>query len=145
MERSVIFSRLRWGVVAVLATAGPSLATKPCIPGPCEAPGGGTDLKRCQSVADWVAVGTITKVVRHEQGPPLNKDFAEFTFTVNTWEKGAGKPLQEIRFQVGWCENTRPLPRDTSGLFRFFGPALPADPSLPNHYLHFEPVPLAKP
>lgn len=144
---SHLLSVLRVCGVVLLVTAAPDpvLATKPCLPGPCDAPGGGTDIKKCESVADWVAVGTISKVVRHEQGPPLLKDFAEFTFTVKAWEKGQGKVGQEIRFQVGWCENTRPLPKDTSGLFRFFGKTLPAEPTLPNQYIHFEPVTSTKP
>lgn len=132
---------------ALFATAGipgSALATKPCLPGPCEAIGGGIDLPKCEKAADWIAVGVISNVVRHEQGPPLMKDFAEFTFTVQAWEKGQGKVGQEIRFQVGWCENTRPLPKDTSGRFRFFGKTLPVDPTIPNQYIHFEPFPSAR-
>ena len=128
-------------VAALLLGPGVARATKPCLPAPCDAPGGGADLKKCEAIADWIAVGTVTNVVRHEQGPPLSKDFAEFTFVVKSWEKGAGKAGLEIRFQVGWCENTRPLPKDTWGLFRFFGRAFPKDPSVPNQYLHFELLP----
>jgi hypothetical protein len=115
-------------------------ATKPCLPPPCETGGGAIDVAKCREIAAWVATGTITGVVHHEQGSPLFKDFAEFTFTVRTQEKGAGLVGREIRFAVGWCENAQPLPKDTSGTFRMFGLALPADPSIPNQYLHFEPV-----
>jgi hypothetical protein len=89
-------------------------------------------------MADWIATGTITGVVHHVQGEPLFKDFAEFKFTVQTLEKGAGLVGREIPFQVGWCENTQPLPKDTFGTFRMFGLPLPKDPSVPNQYLHFE-------
>jgi hypothetical protein len=132
----------RFLLVALGATLhqAPVFATKPCLPPPCEIAGGATDLAKCQALAAWVATGNINDVVHHEQGFPLNKDFAEFTLTIQAWEKGTGKTGQEIRFQVGWCENTQPLPRDTSGTFRFFGLPAPGDSSIPNQYLHFEPV-----
>ncbi len=86
----------------------------------------------------WVAVGTIEDVVHHETGPPLLKDFAEFTFRVQRWEKGSSPDGQKIRFRVGWCQNSQTLPKDTSGPFRFFGLALPKDSSTLPEYLHFE-------
>jgi hypothetical protein len=121
------------------AAGAPLLATQPCMPSPC-ATAGKIDLGKCRNLADWVATGTISRVVHHEEGYPLFKDFAEFTFTVKKWEKGSGKVGSERRFKVGWCQNYLQLPRDTSGTFRFFGLPLPRDPSLPNQYLYFEPV-----
>jgi hypothetical protein len=112
---------------------------------PCETTGGTVDRAKCQRLADWIATGTITNVVHHEQGYPLLKDFAEFTLTVQTWEKGGGKVGRELRFQVGWCENSQPLPKDTSGSFRVFGLALPKDPSVPNQYLNLEPLTVTRP
>ena len=126
--------------LGVVAPQSPAFATKPCLPSPCETRGGTFDAVKCQDVADWIATGTITSVVHHEQGDPLHKDFAEFTFTVQTQVKGTGMVGREIRFQVGWCENSQPLPKDVSGRFRIFGLPLPKDPSVPNQYLHFEPV-----
>lgn len=85
-------------------------------------------------------MGSISDVVDREQGPPLLKDFAEFTFVIDSWEKGAEPSVKQIRFQVGWCENPQPLPNSTSGAFRFYGLAAPADPSVPRQYLYFERV-----
>jgi hypothetical protein len=131
--------------VGVAALQSPVLATKPCLPSPCETTGGTIDRAKCQRLADWIATGTMTSVVQHEQGYPLLKDFAEFTFTVQTWEKGNGKIGREFRFQVGWCENSQPLPKDTSGTFRVFGLPLPKDPSVPNQYLNLEPIAVTRP
>jgi hypothetical protein len=131
--------------MGVAALQPPLFATKPCLPSPCETKGGTIDVARCQSLADWIAIGTITNVIHHEQGAPLFKDFAEFTFTVQTSEKGTNMVGREIRFQVGWCENSQPLPKDTSGRFRIFGLPLPKDASVPNRYLHFEPLEVQRP
>ena len=76
--------------VLIAVPSSPALSTKPCPPPPCESHGK-LDPEKCQTLAAWVAVGTISNVVHHEQGPPLSKDFAEFTLTVQKWEKGAGK------------------------------------------------------
>lgn len=91
------------------------LATKPCNPPPCE----GLDDAACAKQASWVAVGKITKVVRHPTGEPTFKDFAEFTFVPSKWEKGTGP--KELKFRVGWCNNMRQVPDATAGDFRFFG------------------------
>jgi hypothetical protein len=123
----------------------PAFATKPCLPSPCEARGGTIDAAKCWALADWIATGTITSVVHHVQGDPLFKDFAEFRFAVQALEKGDGLAGREIPFQVGWCENTQPLPKDTSGTFRMFGLPLTEDPSVPNRYLHFERVGAQRP
>jgi hypothetical protein len=131
--------------VACITFAAPAFATKPCPPPPCAARAGSVDGAKCAALAAWVAVGGISKIVHHHEGPPLSKDFAEFTFTVTSWEKGSGTPGQQIRFQVGWCENGRPLPEDTAGSFRFFGEALPADVSFAGRYLDFEAVQPARP
>ena len=93
------------------------LATKPCAPPPCD----GLDDAACAQQASWVAVGRITKVVRHPQPEPLFKDFAEFTFVPTRWEKGTGP--KELKFQVGWCHNMKQVPDPATGEFRFFGGA----------------------
>jgi hypothetical protein len=118
----------------------PAFATEPCLPSPCTGTGGSVDTAKCSRLAEWVATGTITSVVHHKQGDPVFKDFAEFTFTVKASEKGAMVVGRQIRFQVGWCQNWLALPKNTSGIFRFFGLPLPADATLPNQYLFFEPV-----
>jgi hypothetical protein len=125
---------------AIAALPPPASATKPCLPPPCETNGGQTDIAKCRALADWIATGTIVNVVHHQQGDPLFKDFAEFTFAIQALEKGAGMVDRDVRFQVGWCENTQPLPKDTSGTYRIYGVAFPTDRSVPNQYLHFEPV-----
>ena len=93
-----------------------------------------------RGLADWVAVGAITKVVHHREGPPLAKDFAEFTFSVRRWEKKANGVGAELRFKVGWCENQQELPADASGTFRFFGKTAASQLSGGSVYLHFERV-----
>ena len=132
---------------AAVAVALPlsALATKPCERSPCESESGGVDLAACARAADWIATGTITAVVHHGQGYPLLKDFADFTFVAQRWEKGAGAPGQRVRFRVGWCDNREPLPPDTSGTFRFYGEALPKDAASAPKYLHFERAPAAAP
>jgi|SRR5664279_1352248 len=142
MRNSIRVTLIGWVGAALLP---PAFATKPCLPSPCETRGGTIDVAKCQGLADWIATGTITNVVHHEQGDPLFKDFAEFTFTVQSLEKGTGLVGREIRFQVGWCENSQPLPKDTSGTFRIFGLPLPKDPSIPNQYFHFEPINAQRP
>jgi len=125
-------------ILIACAVQRPALATEPCLPSPCAGANYAVDVAKCRGLADWVATGTITGVVHHPQGDPLFKDFADFTFTVKGSEKGTMKVGRTIRFQVGWCQNWLGLPKDTSGTFRFYGLALPADPSLPNQYLYFE-------
>jgi hypothetical protein len=115
-------------------------ATEPCMPSPCSGANYAIDVAKCRSLADWVATGTITRVVHHRQGEPVFKDFADFTFTVKASEKGTMKPGREIAFQVGWCQNWLQLPKETSGTFRFYGLPLPADAGVPNQYLYFERV-----
>jgi hypothetical protein len=108
------------GIVGIVGTATlltlaarPVEATKPCPPSPCRSPSGELVRPACEEAAIWVAVGVISRVVHHPQGPPLSKDFAEFTFTTERWEKGDGKAGQAFRFKVGWCDNQEP-PRGTS-------------------------------
>jgi hypothetical protein len=109
-------------LIALLIAASPyrASATKSC-PGalPCD-----TERKfneqLCTQKADWVAVGDITDIVHDIQGPPLGRDFAEFTLRVEQWEKGVPPPYP-LRFKVGWCNNFRSLPADTTGKFRFYG------------------------
>jgi hypothetical protein len=125
--------------ILLCAASPPSRATKPCLPSPCESPTG-PDFTKCREAAAWVALGSIDNIVHHEQGPPLLKDFAEFTFVIDAWEKGGEPDIRSIRFQVGWCENSQPLPATTSGKFRFYGLPAPSDPSVPRQYLYFERV-----
>ena len=125
---------------SLLLPAAPLLATKPCPPPPCEVQGGKVDQTKCQELADWAATGTITDVVHHEVKKNYMKDFAEFTFTVDKVEKGSVKPGQKIRFQVGWCQNARELPKDTSGTWRMFGMNLPKDPNDGNEFLDYAKV-----
>ncbi len=113
-------------------------ATKACLPSPCEGRTGGPDYEKCWNAAAWVAVGTVSDVVHHKQGDPLHKDFAEFTFNVQSWEKGAEPGTKKMRLQVGWCESPVPLPPNTDGPFRFYGPAAPADPTVRREYLYFQ-------
>jgi hypothetical protein len=119
----------------------PAFATEPCLPSPCTGTDGKVDTAKCARLAAWVATGTISRVIHHEQGDPLFKDFAEFSFTVKASEKGSIKVGREVRFQVGWCQNWLALPKNTSGTFRFFGLPLPTDVTLPNQYLYFESAP----
>ena len=123
-------------VTLLLAPAGDLAATKPCESSPCQAPSGELDRPRCQQLAAWVAVGSISSVVHHREGPPTLKDFAEFTFRVQRWEKSTGQVGQKFRFKVGWCDNRQELPKDTSGLFRFFGTT--STPDGKPGYLFFE-------
>lgn len=118
----------------------PALATEACLPSPCAGANNAVDVTKCRDRADWVATGTITRVVHHREGDPLFKDFADFTFIVRAAEKGSIKVGRTIRFQVGWCQNWLGLPKDTAGTFRFYGLPLPADSSVPNQYLYFERV-----
>ena len=134
------FCRLLIVGLVIGAVHAPALATEPCLPSPCAAADYSVDTAKCSRLAEWIATGTITSVVHHKQGDPVFKDFAEFTFTVKTSEKGAMAVGRQLRFQVGWCQNWKALPKDTSGIFRFFGLPLPADATLPNQYLFFEPV-----
>jgi hypothetical protein len=143
MENSAMRSHIvaAWVTLALgVAVTPAALATKPCPPSPCENGMGQFDRTRCEASADWIAQGTITKVVHHREGPPLAKDFADFTFRIERWEKKADGVGPEIRFKVGWCENRQELPPRTDGLFRVFGlfpsRASPHDP----RYLFLEPV-----
>lgn len=86
----------------------------------------------------WIAVGTIADVTHQVEGPPLAKDFASFTLKVERWEKGADPNVTEMRFQVGWCENSQELPRDLSPWFRFYGTGAPGSPEA--RYLRIEPA-----
>jgi hypothetical protein len=126
--------------LSCLFVASSGFATKPCPGSPCESPHGTFDRARCESLADWVAAGSISEVVHHPAGPPMLKDFAEFTFTIRRVEKGDVKAGQILKFRVGWCQNAQTLPPDTSGEFRFFGLPLPKDPAYQNEYLYFTPV-----
>ena len=96
-------------------------ATKPCPPSPCMDEHAQFDLKKCRSVSDWIAVGTISHIKHKKEGPPTNKDFAEFTLDVIKWEKGGENLGKKLRFKVGWCYNQDELPSNTAGLFKFYG------------------------
>jgi hypothetical protein len=117
-------------------------ATKPCEISPCQASSGEFDRKACEAAAAWVAVGRISKVVHHPAGPPLLKDFAQFTFTVERWDKSDGKTSRELRFKVGWCDNQQEPPGDKSGQahkVRMFG--APASSAGEPRYLYLERLP----
>jgi len=86
------------------------------------------DPQACFEIASWVAVGKITSVKRKSIGDPLNKDFSEFTFEIEKWEKEPQASIKSIKFKVGWCKNMRPLPSDTKGKFRIYGRNLPNSP-----------------
>lgn len=121
--------------------AAPAYATKPCPPSPCETSTGQLDRTKCEASADWIAQGTITNVVHHPAGPPLNKDFAEFTFRIEKWEKKMDSVGPEVQFKVGWCDNRQELPTRTKlGSFRVYG--LRPDPasSSASRYIFIEPI-----
>ena len=115
-------------------------ATKPCPAAPCADATGSFDRHVCEKKADWIAEGMITKVRHHREGAPLNKDFAEFTFVVQRWEKKHQGTASKFRFKVGWCENGQELPSATTGLFRVFGLAPVPGSSTEPRYLYIEHV-----
>ncbi len=104
----------------LLLAASPVFATKPCPQLPCFSQSK-FDKQKCVAAADWIATGQITKVIHNYKGEPLNKDFARFSFIVKTQEKGNAAIQKELRFTIGWCDNSKSLPEDTSGFFRFYG------------------------
>lgn len=116
------------------------LGTKPCPPSPCEKASGQFDRAACEAAAAWIAQGTITKVVHHREGPPLAKDFAEFTFRIERWEKKADGVDPRLRFKVGWCDNRQELPARTDGSFRVFGLLPGTGTAREPRYLFVEPV-----
>ena len=127
------------GIAAACISGGAANATKPCEPSPCQQSSGELDRTACEGAAAWVAVGRISKVIHHPAGYPLLKDFAQFTFTVERWEKGDGTTSRELRFKVGWCENQQEPPTATSGQahsVRIFG--APASFSGEPRYLYLE-------
>ena len=130
-------------IAVSLTQASPVFATEPCLRSPCEDSSGSLVRSKCVEAAAWVAVGTVSSVVHHPEGPPLSKDFAEFTFTARRWEKGKGKAGQKYRFHVGWCENPQELPKDTTVPFRVFAtsPGAQREP----RYLFLEPLTSKRP
>jgi hypothetical protein len=125
-------------IVACLTQTSVTSATEPCLRSPCQDSSGALVRSQCVEAAAWVAVGAVSNVVHHPAGPPLSKDFAEFTFTVRCWEKGKGKAGQRYRFHVGWCDNQQELPKVTTAPFRVFGtsPGAQDEP----RYLFLEPL-----
>lgn len=113
-------------------------ATKPCSPSPCLNANNEFDQAACWAKSDWVAVGHISKVVHRPEQEPTNKDFARFSFRVVRWEKGGKGRDRELNFEVGWCENQKELPANTSGKFRFYGKHQPAPVSGSDQYYYFE-------
>src|SRR5437867_4238689 len=112
-------------LAVVLAAVVAVHATKPCPEQPFINHKGEFDRDKCAQLSSWIAVGTITDVTHHPAGMPMNKDFSDFTFVIGKWEKGEVKDLKKIHFTVGWCNNRQEVPADVSGMFRFYGPALP--------------------
>jgi len=83
----------------------PAFATKSCLPSPCETGGGAFDAVKCKTVADWIATGTITRIVHHQQEEPLYKDFAEFTFTARRRAKAMSMPPDaSLKTEAAACE-----------------------------------------
>lgn len=120
-----------------------AFATKPCHPNKCFSHHPYQfDRKKCEDASDWIAIGRIKSIVHNYKGRPLNKDFASFTFIVETWEKGEDPIQEELHFTVGWCHNSQQLPKDTSGLFRFYGIIYKSehDKTKEHRYLYFEPL-----
>ena len=124
-------------VVLVLWLVNSSYATKPCSPSPCMNEKYQINEALCREKSDWIAIGTLSNIVHDLQGMPTNKDFAKFTLIVKEWEKG-GNGQGELKFKVGWCENQQELPKDTSGLFRFYGTYELAPVSQGMQYYYFE-------
>jgi hypothetical protein len=126
-------------VLKAIAVMAGLLGTKPCPPPPC----GRLDDAGCTAKATWVAVGRIVQVVHHVKGAPLMKDFAEIVFVPERWEKKppAKELPQSIIFKVGWCNNMKTAPEDTSGEFRFFGDG---SATMEPQYLDFRALPKAK-
>ncbi len=126
-------------IIISIFIATPTFATKPCPQLPCFLQSK-LDKEKCVAAADWIATGTIALVAHNYIGEPLNKDFANFTFMVKTQQKGKSSIQKELLFTVGWCNNSKPLPKDTSGLFRFYGVTYKSIDNKTNihEYLHFE-------
>ncbi len=123
----------------LLAFTFPLYATKPCPPPPCfDQPSGMFNRAKCDNLADWQAIGHITKLVHHPAGYPLQKDFATFTFVVEHWvRRGSDRKIKEIPFQVGWCRNVEVMTSDYGG-YMFWGRNKPDVPNAEWEYLHFE-------
>lgn len=133
---------MKYLYLAIIAIfiARPSWATKPCGPSICN------NEKDCFKQAEWVAVGSIKNIQHDYVGPPLLKDFAQFDLFIERWEKGEDKTVKLVKFKVGWCENSQPLPISIKSKYRFFGnnsPKLPFNkkqPSASPQYLMFVPI-----
>ncbi len=101
-----------------------------------------TDAEECEPLAEWIADGTITNVEHDKVGFPVHKDYASFDFTPKKMLKGddsaVGKP---IRYKVDWCNNSRGLPKNIEGTFRFFGKKPSGDEDEAPVYLFFEKTP----
>ncbi len=128
-------------VAILLFAASPVFATKPCPQSPCFSQLK-FDKEKCVAAADWITTGQITEVIHNYKGEPLNKDFASFIFKIKTQEKGNAAIQKELRFTVGWCDNSKSLPEDISGFFRFYGITYKStDTKTDNYeYLHFEKI-----
>ena len=107
-------------ILSPLLLVSSATATKPCPPHPCLNSDNSFNSSKCIASADWIATGSITKVINDKQGHPLNKNFASFTFIPETFEKGK-QHRQHYRFKVGWCHNRTELPKDITGTFRIYG------------------------
>ncbi len=131
-------NKLITSIILLFATTA-AFATKPCPPSPCVTQSQ-FDKEKCVAASNWIATGEVKKVIHNYSGEPLNKDFASFIFFVKTQEKGKEPVHKELHFTVGWCDNPKPLPKDTSGLFRFYGITYKsmANKTDKYEYLHFE-------
>ncbi len=107
--------KIKFIIIIILLLAPTKVfATKPCPQSPCFTKSQ-FDKEKCIEVSDWMAIGKIENVIHNYKGHPLNKDFASFTFIVETWEKGEGQIQKKLYFSVGWCHN--PADFDTEGSF----------------------------
>jgi hypothetical protein len=120
-----------------------AFATKPCPPPPCGNPKTQFDPAVCDTKADWIAVGHVTKLIHHPAGFPLNKDFTEFTFVVDRWIKGGERLPHEIPFHTQWCTNGEEM-RTGAGTFRLWGKNRPDAANAEWEFLHFEKMDVEK-
>ena len=116
----------------------PASATEPCPPNPCLNSDNSLNRVSCTASAEWIATGELTHIKNDPKGPPLNKNFATFTFVPSHFEKGT-QLKYHYKFTVGWCENPTELPNDTSGLFRVYGGYNKLNEMKP-YYLHLAKV-----
>ncbi|MEB8434481.1 hypothetical protein OO007_19745 [Cocleimonas sp. KMM 6892] len=95
-------------------------ATKPCPPSPCFVEGK-FNQNVCLEKSEWVAIGRINQIVDDQVGNPINKNLSRFVLNIETWKKNPHDYPDALKFKVGWCNNSKELPKDSKGLFIFYG------------------------